>query len=248
MIERALLGTPGPTSSTTVADAGAPGVCASGADDRPRSFRTTILPTSRTTGAPIAMAIEVKIPTILRTYTGGAKTVEAKGDTLDRAHRRPGRQPRRPQGPADHRRRQPAPVRQRLRQRRGRPLHRLARHRAEGRRHRDDPAGRRRRLIARPRWPATTRCSTRSATPRSSGCRGCPRAGTATEPGAAVGQARGPQPDRLDQGPRRAGDDPRGRGRRPADARAARSSSRRRATPASRWRWSPSCAATGWSA
>ena len=28
------------------------------------------------------MAIEVKIPTILRTYTGGAKSVEATGDTL----------------------------------------------------------------------------------------------------------------------------------------------------------------------
>jgi molybdopterin synthase sulfur carrier subunit len=28
------------------------------------------------------MAIEVKIPTILRTYTGGAKIVEGKGDTL----------------------------------------------------------------------------------------------------------------------------------------------------------------------
>jgi MoaD family protein len=28
------------------------------------------------------MAIEVRIPTILRTYTGGEKTVEAKGDTL----------------------------------------------------------------------------------------------------------------------------------------------------------------------
>jgi molybdopterin synthase sulfur carrier subunit len=28
------------------------------------------------------MAIEVKIPTILRTYTGGEKVVEAKGDTL----------------------------------------------------------------------------------------------------------------------------------------------------------------------
>ena len=28
------------------------------------------------------MAIEVKIPTILRTYTGGAKSVEAAGDTL----------------------------------------------------------------------------------------------------------------------------------------------------------------------
>ena len=28
------------------------------------------------------MAIEVKVPTILRTYTGGAKAVEGKGDTL----------------------------------------------------------------------------------------------------------------------------------------------------------------------
>jgi MoaD family protein len=30
----------------------------------------------------ITMAIEVKIPTILRTYTGGAKSVEATGGTL----------------------------------------------------------------------------------------------------------------------------------------------------------------------
>ncbi|GLW63577.1 molybdopterin synthase sulfur carrier subunit [Actinomadura rubrobrunea] len=29
------------------------------------------------------MAIEVRIPTILRQYTGGAKTVEGKGGTLD---------------------------------------------------------------------------------------------------------------------------------------------------------------------
>ena len=29
------------------------------------------------------MAIEVRIPTILRTYTGGAKAVEASGSTLD---------------------------------------------------------------------------------------------------------------------------------------------------------------------
>ena len=28
------------------------------------------------------MAIEVKIPTILRTHTGGSKTVEGNGDTL----------------------------------------------------------------------------------------------------------------------------------------------------------------------
>jgi MoaD family protein len=29
------------------------------------------------------MAIEVRIPTILRSYTGGAKAVEGAGDTLD---------------------------------------------------------------------------------------------------------------------------------------------------------------------
>jgi len=34
------------------------------------------------TGAATTMAIEVKIPTILRTYTAGEKLVEAKGDTL----------------------------------------------------------------------------------------------------------------------------------------------------------------------
>ena len=53
--------------------------------------------------------------------------------------------------------------------------------------------------------------------------------------GPAVGQAGGPQPDRLDQGPGGAGDDRGRRGGRPADARAARSWSRPRATPASRW-------------
>jgi molybdopterin synthase sulfur carrier subunit len=29
------------------------------------------------------MAVQVKVPTILRTYTGGQKAVEASGDTLD---------------------------------------------------------------------------------------------------------------------------------------------------------------------
>ena len=29
------------------------------------------------------MAVQVKVPTILRAYTGGAKVVEASGDTLD---------------------------------------------------------------------------------------------------------------------------------------------------------------------
>jgi sulfur-carrier protein len=29
------------------------------------------------------MTVEVRVPTILRTYTGGAKTVDGEGDTLD---------------------------------------------------------------------------------------------------------------------------------------------------------------------
>ena len=87
------------------------------------------------------MAIEVKIPTILRSYTDGAKSVDGNGDTLaalienlDGSH--PGLK-----GPADNRRRRAAPLRQRLCQRRGCALHRLARHGAQGRRRGDDPAG-----------------------------------------------------------------------------------------------------------
>ena len=36
------------------------------------------------------MAIEVRIPTILRTYTDGEKAVAGEGATLVRADRRPG--------------------------------------------------------------------------------------------------------------------------------------------------------------
>ncbi len=36
------------------------------------------------------MAIEVRIPTILRTYTGGEKAVDGEGATPRRADRRPG--------------------------------------------------------------------------------------------------------------------------------------------------------------
>ena len=49
-------------------------------------------------------------------------------------------------------------------------------------------------------------------------------------------EARGPEPDRLHQGPRREGDDRGGRGVRRARARAAPCSSRPPATPGSRWR------------
>ena len=44
------------------------------------------------------MAIEVRIPTILRSYTGGAKSVEGAGDTLADLLDRPGRQPPGPAG------------------------------------------------------------------------------------------------------------------------------------------------------
>jgi sulfur-carrier protein len=40
------------------------------------------LPRRPTIQEQIYMAIEVKIPTILRSYTGGDKTVQARGDTL----------------------------------------------------------------------------------------------------------------------------------------------------------------------
>ena len=51
------------------------------------------------------MAIEVRIPTILRTYTDGAKQVEGTGIHARRADHRPGAAARRPAGPPGRRRR-----------------------------------------------------------------------------------------------------------------------------------------------
>ena len=178
------------------------------------------------------MAIEVRIPTILRSYTGGAKTVEGSGDTLaallsDLDGKHNGLR-----GRLVTERGRPAPVRQRLRQRRGRPVPRRARGQGVRRRHRDDPAGGRRRRVrlrrgrrdARPllgggrhgavRQPARRvrgHAAGRPAPPVAVGARG----GAA---GTAVGQARGPQPDRQHQGPAGAVHGPRGRARRPAPA------------------------------
>ena len=95
------------------------------------------------------MAIEVRIPTILRTYTDGAKAVDAQGASLsalidDLEANHPGLKDRL----IDERR--PAPVRQRLHQRRGRPVHRRSRGRAERRRPGRRAAGRRRRLMPDP--------------------------------------------------------------------------------------------------
>ena len=118
------------------------------------------------------MAVEVRIPTILRTFTGGAKAVQGDGDTLaagDRRHRGP--QPR-PEGAAGRGRRT-ASLRQRLRQRRGRPVQPAgcSAPTADG-----DVVvvlpGRRRRLSGHP-WRGTPRWPTRSATPRWSACPAC---------------------------------------------------------------------------
>ena len=47
-----------------------------------RLDRTKIPHTPPHNPGALAMAIEVRIPTILRSYTGGAKSVEGSGDTL----------------------------------------------------------------------------------------------------------------------------------------------------------------------
>ena len=74
------------------------------------------------------MSVTVSIPTILRTHTGGEKRVTATGDTLqavinDLEANYSGITER------HRRRRQAAPLRQHLRQRRGRAVLRRTRHR-----------------------------------------------------------------------------------------------------------------------
>ena len=144
------------------------------------------------------MAVEVRIPTILRTYTGGAKAVDGAGATLERGRSTTWR----PTTPASRDRLVddggPAPLRQRLRQRRGRPVPRRPRHR--GRRRRPVtilPAvagGRLTQLTPDDPLRLAARLGRRHAAGRAA-------AAVAVARRAAVGQARGPQPDRLDQGP-----------------------------------------------
>ena len=106
------------------------------------------------------MAVTVKIPTQLRAATDGAG--RGRGLRLDRRRgaRRGLRRARRP-ARADHPGRRPAPLRQRLRLRRGHPLPAGPRDGDQRGRRGDDPAGRRRRL-----GRGSANFSERSLTPR----------------------------------------------------------------------------------
>ena len=94
------------------------------------------------------MAVEMRIPTILRTFTGGAKAVEGDAGTLPQVidgikASNPGLKERLIEAE------RPAPLHQRLRQRRGRPvLGGLTRRRR--RRQRGHPPGGCRRLSCAP--------------------------------------------------------------------------------------------------
>ena len=150
-----------------------------------------------------ARMTRVRIPPTLRAEVGGQREVEASGSTLREVIARPRRPLPGARAPGARGRRDRA-VRERLREQRGRPDAPGPRH--AGRRGLDrDPApgdGRRR---ARARGRAVAPRRGRTARRSSS----CPRTRAARRR-AALREARGPEPDRLDQGPRREGD---GRGR-----------------------------------
>ena len=190
------------------------------------------------------MAVEVRIPTILRTYTGGAKAVDGAGRHAGRGDRQRRVRTPRASRSASSRAQTCAASSTSTSTTRTSASSTVSAHRsatamssscclrspaADHRIH----AGYALRLTARiHRWYAADRPAGVVAVGRRS----------------ALGQARRPQSDRLDQGPRSARDARRGREGRHAAALTARSSSRRRATPGSRWRWRASCAAIAWSA
>ena len=187
------------------------------------------------------MAVTVSIPTILRTHTGGEKSVEAKGATVaevidDLESRHTGIAARLVKdGNA-------APLRQHLRRRRGRPLRRWPG--GPGRRelHRHDPARRRRRLSR--RWSSMARYDSLLAGGRRHAA-GRPAVAVARAATCGCGRSwrTATRPGRSRTGPRwRWSSAPRPTG---CSRRAARCWSRRRATPASRWPWPASSRATG---
>ena len=160
----------------------------------------------------------VRIPPTLRDEVGGARQVEADGATIrevldDLVDRHPA-------SASSPRERRPRAVRQRLPRRRGRPHARRARDVGQRRRH-GDPAPRdgRRQLAA-----LVARRRAQPARPRRQHAARRAAAHDAEARRDDLREARGPEPDRLDQGPGREVDDRgrRGHGRAGAGPRAAR--------------------------
>ena len=94
------------------------------------------------------MSVTVRIPTQLRTLTGGAGEVEVEGATVGEVLKAARRRPPGPGRAPLRRRRQPAPLRQRVPGRRGRPLPRRPGHAGHARPDALHRPGRRRGLTA----------------------------------------------------------------------------------------------------
>ena len=156
----------------------------------------------------------------------------------------------RPEGPAGRRPGRPAQVRERLRERRRHPLPRAARHQGDRRRRHLDPARGGGRLSRRARRRLDSGSATDVRHENILGVIGdTPLVGVhALSPNPDVrifAKLEGQNPGGSSKDRIALEDDRAGRGGRRAASRATRSSSRRRATPASGWRWSRACAATG---
>ena len=149
------------------------------------------------------MAIEVRIPTILRSYTDGQKAVEGQGATIgelfaDLDGRYDGLAGRL------NRRGRAAPVHQRVPERRGRAVPRRAVGTGSRRRHHHRAArGRRRGPLTLP--SAHGRHHALRLAPRQPRRHAAGRAAAALtqSPSAPLGQAGGPQPDRVGEGSHR---------------------------------------------
>ena len=157
-------------------------------------------------GEPVP--VQVNLPTVLRSHAGGAKTVSVEGSTVGEVLRRSEQRVPRAVRPG-HRRRRVAPqVRQRLSQRRRRPLPVGARHPGDGRRTssrscrrwREGAVGRR--SSQRPMTAYGSVLDLIGNTPLVDISHAEPQPGR-PDPH----QARGAEPGRLGQGPHRAVDD-----------------------------------------
>ena len=176
----------------------------------------------------------VRMPPILRQAVGGAREVDADGATVrELLDDLTSRYPCHPRAPAGRRRRA-EPVRQRVREQRGRASRQGAGHQRHTRVDRDRAAGH-----GRGRALAMGCLETRAGGGAVGGRQHAAGGAAADRPAggrAHLRQARGAEPDRLGQGPGGAVDDRGRRGLGRARSPDSGSWSRPAATPASRWR------------